>query len=140
MKKNLDTGEFMPIILSELRTQNSELRTQNSNTVFRRLYKKQKTVVSWEKKFFQGMAVFLRLNGIFPNVVFLSRKVSEKFHWQTFCFGGLWKNSESGFFAWGVFGKIPKTNFLLRKRSEKFRRLTFCLGSVWKNSAGRLSS
>ena len=30
MKKNLDTGEFMPIILSELRTQNSELRTQNS--------------------------------------------------------------------------------------------------------------
>ena len=29
-EKTLDTGELMPIILSELRTQNSELRTQNS--------------------------------------------------------------------------------------------------------------
>ncbi len=77
--------------------------------------------MSWKKKFFQGMAVFLRLNGIFPNAVFFLGKVSEKFHWQTFCFGGLWKNSESGFFVWGAFGKIPRADFLFREYSEKIR-------------------
>ena len=117
MKKNLDTGEFMPIILSELRTQNSELRTQNSELRIAILslggYIKTKGRCVLEKEIFSGH------DGLFV----FKRNFSE-----------------CSFFSWGAFRKIPNADFFIRELSEKFQRQTFCLGSVWKNSAGRLSS
>ena len=81
--------------------------------------------MSWKKKFFQGMAVFLRLNGIFPNAVFF--------------LGRFRKNSIGRLFVLADSGKIPKAAFLSGELSEKFRGQTFFLGSIRKNSAGRLS-
>ena len=122
-KKNLDTGEFMPIILSELRTQNSELRTQNSELRTGELFLANYIKYIQAKDRCVGMRCILCAH---------------------FRHGGLFafkRNfSECSFFAWGAFRKIPNADFFIRELSEKFQRQTFCLGSVWKNSALRLSS
>ena len=101
----------MPIILSELRTQNSELRTQNSELRIAILslggYIKTKGCCVLEKEIFSGQS------GLFA----FKRNFSE-----------------CGFFDWGGFGKIPNAAFLPGKVSEKFRMLTFWLGNFRKNS------
>ena len=116
MKKNLDTGEFMPIILSELRTQNSELRTGELS-----------------------LANYIKYIQTKDRCVGMMHILCAHFrHDGLFAF----KRNFSGcsFFACGGFGKIPNADFFIRELSEKFQRQTFCLGSVWKNSALRLSS
>ena len=115
-EKTLDTGELMPIILSELRTQNSELSLGELSLAnyIKYIQTKDRCV---------GMRCILcahfRHDGLFA-----------------------FKRNFSGcsFFACGGFGKIPNADFFIRELSEKFQRQTFCLGSVWKNSALRLSS
>ena len=123
MKKNLDTGEFMPIILSELRTQNSELRTQNSELRIGELF----------------LANYIKYIQAKDRCVGMMHILCAHFrHDGLFAFK--WNFSECSFFAWGAFRKIPNADFFIRELSEKFQRQTFCLGSVWKNSALRLSS
>jgi len=45
------------------------------------------------------MTVFLRLNGIFPNAVFLPGELLEKFRTLTFLLGSFRKNSKDKLFA-----------------------------------------
>ena len=122
-EKTLDTGEFMPIILSELRTQNSELRTQNSELRTGELSLANYIKYIQTKDRCVGMRCILcahfRHDGLFA----FKRNFSE-----------------CSFFSCGGFRKIPNADFLAGELSEKFQRQTFCLGSVWKNSALRLSS
>ena len=119
MKKNLDTGEFMPIILSELRTQNSELRTQNSELRTGELSLANYIKYIQTKDRCVGMRCILCAHFRHGGLFVFKRNFSE-----------------CSFFACGGFGKIPNADFLAGELSEKFRRLTFCLGSVWKNSEG----
>ena len=115
-EKTLDTGEFMPIILSELRTQNSELRI---GELFLANYIKYIQAKDRCVGMMHILCAHFRHDGLFA------------FKWNF---------SECSFFAWGAFRKIPNADFFIRELSEKFQRQTFCLGSVWKNSALRLSS
>ena len=64
----------------------------------------------------RSMAVFLFLNGIFPNVGFLSMKVCGKIPQACFCLGVAWKNSEGCFLS----GEV----------SEKFRSKQEMSGDV----------
>ena len=115
-EKTLDTGELMPIILSELRTQNSELRTGELSLAnyIKYIQTKDRCV-----GMMHILCAHFRHDGLFA----FKRNFSE-----------------CSFFAWGAFRKIPNADFFIRELSEKFQRQTFCLGGVWKNSAGRFSS
>ena len=122
-EKTLDTGELMPIILSELRTQNSELRTQNSELRTGEL----------------SLANYIKYIQTKDRCVGMMHILCAHFrHDGLFAFKRNF--SECSFFAWGAFRKIPNADFFIRELSEKFQRQTFCLGGVWKNSAGRFSS
>ena len=115
-EKTLDTGELMPIILSELRTQNSELSLGELS-----------------------LANYIKYIQTKDRCVGMMHILCAHFrHDGLFAFK--WNFSECSFFAWGAFRKIPNADFFIRELSEKFQRQTFCLGSVWKNSALRLSS
>ena len=137
MKKNLDTGEFMPIILSELRTQNSELRTQNSE--LRTQNSELRTQNSELRTGELSLANYIKYIQTKDRCVGMRCILCAHFrHDGLFAFKRNF--SECSFFSCGGFRKIPNADFLAGELSEKFRRLTFCLGSVWKNSALRLSS
>ena len=115
-EKTLDTGELMPIILSELRTQNSELSLGELS-----------------------LANYIKYIQTKDRCVGMMHILCAHFrHDGLFAFK--WNFSGCSFFAWGAFRKIPNADFFIRELSEKFQRQTFCLGSVWKNSALRLSS
>ena len=143
-KKNLDTGEFMPIILSELRTQNSELRTQNSelrtqNSELRTQNSELRTQNSELRTGELFLANYIKYIQAKDRCVGMRCILCAHFrHGGLFAFKRNF--SECSFFAWGAFRKIPNADFFIRELSEKFQRQTFCLGSVWKNSALRLSS
>ena len=129
-EKTLDTGELMPIILSELRTQNSELRTQNSEL---------RTQNSELRTGELSLANYIKYIQTKDRCVGMMHILCAHFrHDGLFAFKRNF--SECSFFAWGAFRKIPNADFFIRELSEKFQRQTFCLGGVWKNSAGRLSS
>ena len=121
MKKNLDTGDCMPIILSEVRSQKSEVRTQNSELSLGELSLANYIKYIQTKDRCVGMRCILcahfRHDGLFA-----------------------FKRNFSGcsFFACGGFGKIPNADFFIRELSEKFRTLTFLLGSFRKNSKDKL--
>ena len=120
----------MPIILSELRTQNSELRTQNSEL------RTQNSELRIGELFLANYIKYIQAK---DRCVGMMHILCAHFrHDGLFAFK--WNFSECSFFAWGAFRKIPNADFFIRELSEKFQRQTFCLGSVWKNSALRLSS
>ena len=100
----------MPIILSELRTQNSELRIAILSLGG---YIKTKGCCVLEKEIFSGQS------GLFA----FKRNFSE-----------------CSFFSWEGFGKIPLADFLFWRTMEKFRRPAFCLGNFRKNSAVNMKS
>ena len=122
-EKTLDTGEFMPIILSVLSSQFSVLSSQFSVLSLGEL----------------SLANYIKYIQTKDRCVGMMHILCAHFrHDGLFAFKRNF--SECSFFAWGAFRKIPNADFFIRELSEKFRRQTFCLGSVWKNSAGRLSS
>ena len=114
MKKNLDTGEVMPIILSEVRSQKSEVRI---GELFLANYIKYIQAKDRCVGMMHILCAHFRHDGLF-----------------------LFKRnfSECNFFAWGAFRKIPNADFFIRELSEKFRGQAFFLGSIRNNSARRL--
>ena len=136
-EKTLDTGEFMPIILSVLSSQFSVLSSQFS------VLSSQFSVLSSQFSVLSlgelSLANYIKYIQTKDRCVGMMHILCAHFrHDGLFAFKRNF--SECSFFAWGAFRKIPNADFFIRELSEKFRRQTFCLGSVWKNSAGRLSS